>query len=69
MKAKGFQKKLQLNKTTVVNLFGHELQNVQAGKAQPYTEQPSCYVAYDSRCIVCPTPNTCLGTQCSGNCC
>lgn len=68
MKSKKFQKKLQLRKTTVVNLHGHELQEVQAGKDQPFSEQPSCFIAVDSRCIVCPT-YTCNPSMCSGFCC
>lgn len=68
MKGKRFQKKLQLQKTTVVNLYAPELQGIQAGKDVPYSQQPSCFVAQDSRCIICPT-YTCNNSVCSGFCC
>jgi hypothetical protein len=82
MKSKKFEKKLALNKKTIVNLNNGQLGHVKGGCVDTYPSCPftisddcvtlrftGCAVCPTNTCVTCVTCDTCWETHCSGACC
>lgn len=69
MKTKKFNQKLRLNKKTVADLNGTEMNGIHGGKPESWlTGCASCLITGCCPTGTCPT-GTCLNSACSGTCC